>query len=110
METRAGLANKFPRFCDLYGVFGLPRQLELLSVRSALTRGALAGVWLSASILVWSFAICVAKNRSFSATFPPFNPATATKPLSTADWLLLAGLRAVVFLLGVVAFVAPPNT
>ena len=85
---------------------------ELLSVGSALSRGAVAGVWLAASILVWSFASVVAKDRAFSATSVArqSNPAMASKPFSNADWLLLAGLSTVVFLLGIVAFVAPPNT
>jgi hypothetical protein len=96
----------------LWGIW-VAATTELLSAGSMLTRGAVAAVWLAASILAWSFAIFAANGRHF----PPAsgsqvsNPASvASKPLSTADWLLLAGLTAVVLLLAIVAFVAPPNT
>jgi 4-amino-4-deoxy-L-arabinose transferase-like glycosyltransferase len=95
----------------LWGVW-VAATTELLSVGSALSRGAVAGVWLAASILVWSFASFVAKDRAFSTptSAPLSHPAIVGKPLSKADWILLAGLSTVVFLLGIVAFVAPPNT
>src|SRR3984893_4261037 len=96
----------------LWGIW-VAATTELLSAGSMLTRGAVAAVWLAASILAWSFAIFAANGRHF----PPAsgsqvsNPASvASKPVSTADWLLLAGLTAVVLLLASVAFVAPPNT
>jgi 4-amino-4-deoxy-L-arabinose transferase-like glycosyltransferase len=86
---------------------------ELLSAGSVLTRGAVAAVWLVASILAWSFAVLAAKGRHFSP--PSDSPASepsgvASKSLSPIDWLFLTGLMVIVLLLAIVAFVAPPNT
>ena len=86
---------------------------ELLSAGSILTRGTVAAVWLVASIVAWSYAIFAARGWQFSpaSVSQASGPGSvASKPLSLADWLLLAGLVAVVLLLAIVAFVAPPNT
>src|ERR1700687_922915 len=81
----------------LWGIW-VAATTELLSAGSMLTRGAVAAVWLAASILAWSFAIPASGSQVS-------NPATvASKPLSTADWPLLAGLTAVVLLLAIIAF------
>src|ERR1700732_865824 len=85
----------------LWGIW-VAATTEVLSAGSLLTRGAVAAVWLVASILAWWFAISPAKGRRFS----PASGAQASDPakvaretLSAADWLLLAGLIAVVLLL-----------
>jgi hypothetical protein len=96
----------------LWGIW-VAATTELLSVGSLLTRGAVAGVWLVASILAWSFALLAANRRRLSpaSNSPESNTASLpSNPLSTADWFLLAGLFAVVSLLAIVAFAAPPNT
>jgi len=96
----------------LWGIW-VAATTELLSAGSLLARGAVAAAWLLASILAWSLAIFAAKGRRFSPASgaQASDPAkVASEPLSPADWLLLAGLSAVVLLLGVVALVAPPNT
>src|ERR1700722_1223320 len=88
---------------------------ELLSAGSLLTRGAVATVWLAASILAWWFAFSGANDRRLfrasSSGTPASEPAgKASEPLALADCLLLAGLSVIVLLLAIVAFVAPPNT
>src|ERR1700719_1398935 len=86
---------------------------ELLSLGSLLTRGAVAAVWLAASILAWSFALFAGRSQQASAPSGSPEPdpySAASKPLSSADWLLLAGLFAIVSLLAIIAFVAPPDT
>jgi 4-amino-4-deoxy-L-arabinose transferase-like glycosyltransferase len=70
-------------------------------------------MWLVASILAWSFALLPWKGHRVFPTSDPqaSNPATAPDaPLLLADRLLLAGLIAIVLLLAIVAFVAPPDT
>lgn len=89
------------------------RNDELLSVGSLLTRGAVAAVWLAASILAWSFALFSGKNQQASpasGSSISHSASPPNKPLSSTDCLLLAGLFAIVSLLAVIAFVAPPDT
>jgi hypothetical protein len=96
----------------LWGIW-VAATTELLSIGSLLTRGAVAAVWLVASILAWSFVILAANRQHLSpaSSSRESNPASlASRPLSTADWFMLAGLFAVVSLLGIIAFAAPPNT
>ena len=88
---------------------------ELLSAGSMLTRGAVAAVWLVASILAWWLAFSGANDRRLFLASESRSPASeptgkASEPLALADCLLLAGLSVIVLLLAVVAFVAPPNT
>jgi 4-amino-4-deoxy-L-arabinose transferase-like glycosyltransferase len=94
----------------LWGVW-VAATTELLSLGSLFTRGAVAAVWLVASIVAWCFALFGAKGHQVPPASDSKNPAAAgSKPLSTSDWLLLAGLLAVMSLLAVIAFAAPPDT
>jgi 4-amino-4-deoxy-L-arabinose transferase-like glycosyltransferase len=96
----------------LWGIW-VAATTELLSAGTILTRGAVAMVWLLASILAWWFAFSGANVRQLSGATESAasEPAgEASKPLALADWLLLAGLSVIVLLLAIVAFVAPPNT
>src|SRR3984893_12907260 len=85
---------------------------ELLSLRSLLTRGAVASSWLLACILAWTFV--VTRSRPRESSHPPSSlrgsAQIVEQRLSGLDGALLAGLSAMLLLLAIVAFFAPPDT
>jgi 4-amino-4-deoxy-L-arabinose transferase-like glycosyltransferase len=104
--------SSFVVSATLWGVW-VAITTELLSAGSLLTRGAVAAVWLAASILAWSCAFSGATDQQLSrgSESPEPEPIEeSSEPLALADRLLLAGLGVIVLLLAIVAFVAPPNT
>src|SRR5260221_11034710 len=85
---------------------------ELLSLRSLLTRGAVASSWLLACILAWTFVIT--RSRPRESSHPPSSLRESARiverRLSRLDGALLAGLSAILLLLAIVSFFAAPNT
>src|SRR5260221_6410438 len=85
---------------------------ELLSLRSLLTRGAVASSWLLACILAWTFVITRSRPRESSTPSWRLRGAAAIceRRLSRLGGALLAGLNSILLLLAIVAFFAAPDT